>query len=404
MNEQRSTTILVIDDEEAARYGIGKSLEREGCQVEVASDGREALRKIRELQPHTIISDINMPEMDGISLLQEVKRLTNPPPVVLITAHGSEALAIQALRAGAYDYLSKPFDIEELRLVVRNALERQRLSEENQRYYLQLAATVQELKQTQAERIQAEKRASLGRLVAGFAHEANTPLGALSSVIQTFERAAGRIQTLLKAEEHTDLTRGQEIRRLFNVLSESAQVGQNACHRLDSMVKAMRSFANLDHSPLRRMDIRECVEVTLELLKHQLKKDIRVYKEYADVPEIDCFPSDLNQVFMNLLLNGIEAIPSQGEIHIQSWHDTGMVFVRILDTGKGIPPEDIERIFDPGFTTKGLGVGTGMGLPICQKIVERHGGKIQVESEPSKGSVFTVQLPVRLELTTERID
>jgi len=102
-----------------------------------------------------------MPEMDGISLLQEVKRLTNPPPVVLITAHGSEALAIQALRAGAYDYLSKPFDIEELRLVVRNALERQRLSEENQRYYLQLAATVQELKETQAERIQAEKRASL---------------------------------------------------------------------------------------------------------------------------------------------------------------------------------------------------------------------------------------------------
>jgi two-component system, NtrC family, sensor kinase len=404
MNERRSTTILVIDDEEAARYGIGKSLEREGYHVELASDGREALRKIREFQPETIISDINMPEMDGISLLQEVKRLTNPPPVVLITAHGSEALAIQALRAGAYDYLSKPFDIEELRLVVRNALERQRLSEENQRYYLELASTLQELKQTQAERIQAEKRASLGRLVAGFAHEANTPLGALFSVVQTFERAAGRIQTLLQAEASGDATKAQEIRRLCNALSDSSQVGQNACHRLDSMVKAMRSFANLDHSPLRRMDIRESIEITLELLKHQLKKNIHVYKEYADIPEIDCFPSDLNQVFMNLLLNSIEAITAQGEIHIQSWHDTGTVFVRILDTGRGIPPENIERIFDPGFTTKGHGVGTGMGLPICQKIVERHGGRIQVESEPGKGSVFTLQLPVRPELTAERMD
>jgi two-component system response regulator AtoC/two-component system nitrogen regulation response regulator NtrX len=134
MSEQAPTRILVIDDEEAARYGIGKSLEREGYQVELASDGKEALLKIREFQPHTVISDINMPEMDGITLLQAVGRSANPPPVVLVTAHGSEGLAIQALRAGAYDYISKPFDIEELRLVVRHAVERQRLSEENRRY------------------------------------------------------------------------------------------------------------------------------------------------------------------------------------------------------------------------------------------------------------------------------
>jgi two-component system response regulator AtoC/two-component system nitrogen regulation response regulator NtrX len=126
MNEPRLARIVVIDDEEAARYGIGKSLEREGYQVELACDGDEALRKIRELQPHTVISDVNMPGMDGITLLREVSRSDNPPPVVLVTAHGSETLAIQALRAGAFDYLSKPFDIEELRLVVRNSLEQQR--------------------------------------------------------------------------------------------------------------------------------------------------------------------------------------------------------------------------------------------------------------------------------------
>jgi two-component system, NtrC family, sensor kinase len=403
MNEQRPTRILVIDDEEAARYGIGKSLEREGYQVELASDGKEALLKIREFKPHTVISDINMPEMDGITLLQEVGRSANPPPVVLVTAHGSEGLAIQALRAGAYDYVSKPFDIEELRLVVGHAVERQRLSEENQRYYLELEATLRELKQTQAERIQAEKSASLGRLVAGFAHEANNPLGALSSAIQTFERAFGRIQSLLQAEENRDSARPEEIERLCVALSESFRVARDACHRLDSMVKTMRHFTNLDHSPLRRVDIRECIESTLALLKHQFKDEIRVYTEYGEIPEIDCFPSDLNQVFMNLFLNGIEAILSQGEIRIQGWHESGMVFVRILDTGRGIPLENIERIFDPGFTTKSRGVGTGMGLPICQRIVEKHGGRIQVQSEPGKGTVFTLQLPVRLELAADQV-
>ena len=123
--------VLVIDDEEAARFGIGKALEREGHQVELACDGAEALRKIHDFQPQSVISDINMPNMDGITLLREVSRSESSPPVILITAHGSEAMAIQALRAGAYDYILKPFDIEELRLVVRNALDKQRLLEEN---------------------------------------------------------------------------------------------------------------------------------------------------------------------------------------------------------------------------------------------------------------------------------
>lgn len=390
MSEQRSTKILVIDDEEAARYGIGKSLEREGYQVELASDGKEALRKIREFQPQTVISDINMPEMDGIALLREVARLADPPPVVLVTAYGSETLAIQALRAGAYDYISKPFDVEDLRLVVRNAIEQQRLK--------------RELRESETERILAERRAALGRLVAGFAHETNNPLGALSCAVQTFERAAGRIRTLVCVEENEDSAKLQETQRLCNALSESSRVALDACHRLDSLVKTMRDFANLDHSPLRRVHIHDRIESTLELLRYQMKGGIRLLREYGEVPEIDCFPSDLNQVFMNLFLNSIEAILSEGEIRIQSWHERGIVFVRILDTGKGIPPEDIKRIFDPGFTTKGRGVGTGMGLPICQKIVERHGGKIQVESEPGKGSVFTLQLPARRELTSERID
>ncbi len=398
MNEPRPARIVVIDDEEAARYGIGKSLEREGYEVELACDGNEALRKIRELQPQTVISDVSMPGMDGITLLQEVGRSENPPPVVLVTAHGSEALAIQALRAGAFDYLSKPFDIEELRLVVRNSLEQQRLKEQNLRYYRELEETLQELKETQAERIQAEKMAALGRLIAGFAHETNSPLGALSSVVQTSTRALGRIYDLLHEEERQSSSpRFEEFEKLRAVLSESFQVAQDACHRLDTMVKTMRQFANLDHSPLRSVDIRECIESTLVLLRHQIKDEIRVSRDYGEIPHVSCFPSDLNQVFMNLLLNSLEAIPGQGDISIRTRHDGGMVFVHIIDTGRGIPSEDLEKIFDPGSTTKGRGIGTGMGLPICRRIMESNGGEIRVESKLGKGTALTLQLPLRSE-------
>ncbi len=388
--------ILIIDDEEAARYGISRALGREGHQVELACNGQEALRKMHEFQPQTIISDINMPQMDGITLLRELGRFESPPPVVLITAHGSESVAIQALRAGAYDYISKPFDVEELRLVVRNALDKQRLIEESKRYYSELEKALRDLKQSQVERIQAEKMASLGRLVAGIAHEVNSPLGALFSAIDTFERALGRVQVRLGVSAGSaPAERSGDVESLLKGLSDTFGVAQDACRRIDAIVKTMRRFANLDQSPLRKADIRECIDNTLALLRHELHDGIRVIKELNEVPEIECFPMELNQVFLNLLMNSIEANPVRGEIRIQTFHENSQVIVRICDNGVGIPEENMGKIFDPGFTTKGVGVGIGMGLPVCYKIMQMHEGKILVESHPGKETAFTLQLPIR---------
>jgi two-component system NtrC family sensor kinase len=390
--------VLVIDDEEAARFGISKALEREGHQVEIACDGEEALRKIHEFRPQSVISDINMPNMDGITLLKEMGRSESSPPVILITAHGSEAMAIQALRAGAYDYIVKPFDIEELRLVVRNALDKQRLLEENRHYYRELENTLRELKRTQTERIQAEKMASLGRLVAGIAHEVNSPLGALASAIDTFERAFERVRSLLQSQEREVLPpRPEDTEKMLRVLAEAFRVARDGCHRMDSMVKTMRRFANLDQSPLRMVTIAECIEGTLALLRHEIREEITLIKDFDVTTEVECFPMELNQVFMNLLINSVQAIPGHGEIRIRTWQESGQAFVCISDTGQGIPAEHLEKIFDPGFTTKGVGVGTGMGLPICLKIMELHRGKILVESQPGKGAAFTLQLPIKRE-------
>ena len=386
--------ILVIDDEEAARFGIRKALEREQYLVELATNGQEALQKIREFSPHVVISDINMPQMDGITLLKEMSRLEVPAPVILITAHGSELVAAQSLRAGAYDYLAKPFEVDDLRKAVRNAAEKQRLLESNRRYLADLEKTLVELKNSQTERIQAEKMAALGRLVAGVAHEVNSPLGALSSAIDTFGRAYFRITELLGSDGPAASAVAEKTASLKSTLEQTLQVAQSACQRMDSLVKTMRRFANLDHAPLRRADIRDCIESTLALLNHELRGEIRIAKDFGSAANIECYPLELNQLFTCLFMNSIEAIEGEGEICIRTWEADDRLMVRIADSGRGIAREHIEKIFDPGFTTKGVGVGTGLGLPTCQKIVEKHRGTIEIESQPGAGTAVTLGLPM----------
>ncbi|MGH9427280.1 MAG: sensor histidine kinase [Terriglobia bacterium] len=387
--------ILVIDDEEAARFGIRKALEKENYLVELAVNGQEALQKIREFSPHVIISDINMPQMDGITLLKEMGRLEAPPPVILITAHGSESVAVQGLRAGAYDYLAKPFEVDDLRKAVRNAAEKQRLLESNRRYFADLERTLIELKNSQTERIQAEKMAALGRLVAGVAHEVNSPLGALSSAIDTFGRAYVRITELLSSDaSQAGGPVAEKTASLKSTLEQTLDVAQSACQRMDSLVRTMRRFANLDHAPLRRADIRDCLESTLALLNHELRGEIRIVKDFGAIANIECYPLELNQLFTCLLMNSIEAISGVGEIRIRTWQTEDRLMIRMADSGRGIASEHIEKVFDPGFTTKGVGVGTGLGLPTCRKIVEKHRGTIEIESQPGAGTVVMLSLPL----------
>jgi two-component system, NtrC family, sensor kinase len=386
--------ILVIDDEEAARFGIRKALEKEQYVVELAANGQEALQKVREFSPHVVISDINMPQMDGITLLKEMGRLEVPAPVILITAHGSESVAAQGLRAGAYDYLAKPFEVDDLRKAVRNAAEKQQLLESNRRYLADLERTLIELKNSQTERIQAEKMAALGRLVAGVAHEVNSPLGALSSAIDTFGRAFVRITELLGSDGPAESAVAEKTASLKSTLEQTLQVAQSACQRMDSLVRTMRRFANLDHAPLRRADIRDCIESTLALLNHELRGEIRILKDFGSAANVECYPLELNQLFTCLLMNSIEAISGAGEIRIRTWETEDRLMVCIADSGRGIASENLGKIFDPGFTTKGVGVGTGLGLPTCQKIVEKHFGTIEIESQLGAGTVVTLGLPL----------
>jgi signal transduction histidine kinase len=144
-------------------------------------------------------------------------------------------------------------------------------------------------------------------------------------------------------------------------------------------------------------DLHEGIDSTIPLIQHQLKQGISIVKEYGQIPTVMCYPSRMNQVFLNLLVNAVQAIEGEGSITIRTSADDDAVRLKFIDTGNGIPKENLDRVFDPGFTTKGVGVGTGLGLPICYQIIQDHRGEISIESEVGKGTTVTVSLPTNEE-------
>ena len=252
-----------------------------------------------------------------------------------------------------------------------------------------------EIRETQAQLVQSGKMASLGMLVAGVAHEINSPIGSISANTDLVRRAANIVKERLESKgAPSELANDEKLRQAVETLQQASETERLACERISSIVKSLRNFARLDESEEKQVDLHEGFDSTLTLLHHDLKTGIEVVKRYGDLPNLVCFPSQLNQVFMNLLTNAIFAMDGQGTLTITTAREGDEVVLRFTDTGDGIPPENLEKIFDPGFTTKGVGVGTGLGLSICYRIVQDHRGTIEVSSEVGKGTEFTVRLPI----------
>jgi signal transduction histidine kinase len=239
--------------------------------------------------------------------------------------------------------------------------------------------------------------ASLGMLVAGIAHEINTPIGSVSSMHDTLMKAMSKLGDILQQETAEQRLNNKEIQPLLEMIHDANRVICSGTERVTTIVRRLRSFARLDEAELKEVDLHEGIEDTLTLVHHEIKHHIKVHREFGHIPKISCFPGRLNQVFVNMLINAKQAIPDKGEIWITTSSDEGNVSIRFRDNGVGIAPERIEKIFDPGFTTKGVGVGTGLGLSICYQIIQDHHGEILVESEVGKGSTFTILLPINLQ-------
>ena len=281
-------------------------------------------------------------------------------------------------------------------LETENRLQTMELEEAQKRQKIldDLAQSNKDLHQTQVQLIQAEKMASLGSLVAGIAHEINTPVGAINSMHDTLVRAVAKLEVELDKKLPQEHPARRVITASFQVIGEANRVIATGTERVRDIVRSLRNFARLDEADWKRVDLHEGIESTLALVQHDLKNRIELIKDYGTIPLVECFPGRLNQVFLNLLVNAAQAIDGNGQITIRTWQEEDQVYVMFRDTGKGISSENVPRIFESGFTTKKAGMGTGLGLSICAQIVSTHQGEILVESEVGKGSTFTVVLPV----------
>lgn len=261
-----------------------------------------------------------------------------------------------------------------------------------------------ELKETQTRLVQSAKMASLGQLVAGVAHELNNPIGFIYSNMGHLRDYSQRLMSVIEAAEKSpdDLARAkaevdfqyivQDLPRLIASCEEGAR-------RTRDIVIGLRNFSRLDEALIKKVDLKEGINNTLRLLSGEMKNRIRVHADFAAVPPVTCYASQLNQVFMNILANAAQAIVGEGEVwiklrHLQEKGQTERALVSIKDSGPGMPADVVEKIFDPFFTTKGVGQGTGLGLSISYGIVKKHGGEIQVLSAPGKGTEFIITVPI----------
>jgi len=276
----------------------------------------------------------------------------------------------------------------------------------------ELQGAYDELKATQSQFVQHEKMASIGQLAAGVAHEINNPIGFVTSNLGTLQKYTTRVAEFLKMQAElfpqeagddrairlAEIRRQLKIEPILEDLPSLIAESLDGVDRVRKIVQNLKSFSRIDQSDRSMADINQCLDDTLNIIWNELKYKCTVKKEYGELPQTLCYPQQLNQVFMNLLVNAAHAIETKGEIVITTKASETEITVSIADSGSGIPPENLSRIFEPFFTTKEVGKGTGLGLSITYDIVtKKHGGKIEVSSEPGKGTTFVVTLPIKTE-------
>jgi signal transduction histidine kinase len=268
----------------------------------------------------------------------------------------------------------------------------------------ELAGALAQLKAAQTQLVQSEKMASLGELTAGIAHEINNPINFVRANISPLRRDIDELRATLDAARQ--IMSPEQRRELQEVIDEreidavDAEIDalldgiQEGARRTADIVAGLRSFSRLDEDELKPVDLHEGLDATINLLGSKLDGRIAISRSYSELPAVECYPGQINQVFMNIIGNAIDAIEAEGTIAIATTADDQTVNIAITDSGMGIAPEHLERIFEPFFTTKEIGKGTGLGLAICHGIVTKHGGDISVTSTPTVGTTFTLTLPL----------
>lgn len=413
--------ILVVDDEPDIESLISQRFRREirkGVYTfSFALDGAEALAKVIDTDGSEaidmVLTDINMPVMDGLALLSRLNDLAHPPKTVVVSAYSDMNNIRVAMNRGAFDFVTKPINFQDLVITLQKTLKAVDREKQIQ----------SELAQAQTQLVQNEKMSALGQMVAGVAHEINNPVNFIYGNLKPARAYVEDLAQLIELYQQNYPNPTEDIQDYIeevdldflkddlNKLFDSLSLGAS---RIRELVLSLRNFSRLDEDGMKAVDIHEGIDSTLLILGSRLKStserpDIRIVREYGSLPRVDCYPSQLNQVVMNLIANALDAFEEAAEKRSDQpradspdtiWITTDVVDARwvriaIADNGPGMSKAVLLKLFDPFFTTKPVGKGTGLGLSISyQIIVEKHRGRLSCESQVGEGSRFVIQLPL----------
>ncbi len=456
MNNLDANVILIVDDTPTNLEVLSEALTDAGFEVAVATNGESALKQAEYDPPKLILLDVMMPGIDGFETCRRLKQnsATKDIPVIFMTALNDSKDKVTGLSLGAVDYISKPFQQAEVlaRIEVHVKLQNLTIKLEEQNIRLkeeiqqridaetalsqlnqdleqqvtqrtwELSSALHDLQQAQLQLVQSEKLSTLGQLVAGVAHEINNPVGFIHGNIQ---HANEYIRDLLELVQLYQIqfpqvtpeieAKAKEIDLEFLIedlpkLLCSMEVGTE---RIREIVLSLRNFSRHDEAEFKKVNIHEGIDSTLAILQHRLNSKtnntkIELIKKYGNLPQVECYAGKLNQVFMNILANAIDAL--EDVLSCEEYNSSPTikistevvmsdnVVIRIIDNASGIPEEVQERIFEPFFTTKPAGKGTGLGMSISHQIItEKHNGSLRCISTPGKGTEFIIEIPLKLQ-------
>jgi signal transduction histidine kinase len=271
-------------------------------------------------------------------------------------------------------------------IAIENAKAFDEIAKLNESLEGRVESRTRELQETQNQLMQSEKMKSLGQLVAGVAHELNNPIGFVHANLQLLGEFIDKLITT--QESGGDTTRYRE------AITKLLERSREGTERVKQIVQELRTFSRMDQADLQMAQLTDEIDRTIALMAPRFKGSIEVIREYQPLPDVSCYPGQLNQVFLNLLMNACDVLDEGGKITIRAMPTEDGVHLEFEDSGPGIPADVQSRIFDPFFTTKEVGKGTGLGLSLSYGIIERHGGRIQIRSEPGQGAVFEIDLPL----------
>ncbi|NEU79496.1 response regulator [Nostoc sp. UIC 10630] len=421
--------ILLVDDNPNNLKVLSEAIQGCGWKTLMATDGESAIEQTEYSAPDLILLDVMMPGIDGFETCRRLKAnsITQNIPIIFMTALADATDKVKGLEIGAVDYITKPFQQEEviarLKLHLKISYLTRTLEQRVQERTAELTQSLQQLQNTQLQLIQSEKMSTLGQLIAGIGHEINNPIGFISGNCSHIEEYVKDLLRLVDLQQqklpHPDpeieeLVEEIDLEYLVEDLPKILGSMEQGIGRLKDISLSLRTFARSDISSMVEFQIHEGIDSTLMLLKHRLKDQgersvIEVVKQYGELPPITCYPGQLNQVFMNIIANAIDAFddlyqnrsveeiaaasPHTITIATSIQHEQQTVTICIEDNALGMPPEVQARVFEPSFTTKPVGKGTGLGLAISyQIIIDKHNGQINCSSTSGQGTKFIITL------------